>query len=462
LSEPEKGDKSRFQWSAEEAGRPERAIVLVPELPKKLGETVGPDDLSINASGKVLRRSGSSKLEEAIGLARAISLDVVHSGLVPLKETRPATLFGTGKTDEIAGIVKAEDIGLAIVDHPLSPVQQRNLEKAWNCRVLDRTGLILEIFGERARTREGRLQVELARLNYQKGRLVRQWTHLERQRGGLGKTGGPGETQIEADRRLLQDRIIRLERDLEKVRRTRTLHRAKRKKIPTPVIALAGYTNAGKSTLFNKLTGADVFAKDLLFATLDPTLRRLKLPKGGECIISDTVGFVSNLPTTLVAAFRATLEEVLEAELILHVRDIADPDSAAQAADVYAILGELGIGDDGRARVLEVWNKIDLIDEQALEAIRATRKSGEGAPILVSAVTGEGLPDLLAAIERKIGNSVREMDIRLAISEMPRIGWVYENAEVLSRTDEEDGSVRLTVRVAPASIADFERYSVAS
>jgi GTP-binding protein HflX len=461
LSEPEKGEKSRFQWSAEEAGRPERAIVLVPELPKKPAETVGPDDLSINASGKILRRSGSSKLEEAIGLARAISLDVVHSGLVPLKETRPATLFGTGKTDEIAGIVKAEEIGLAIVDHPLSPIQQRNLEKAWNCKVLDRTGLILEIFGERARTREGRLQVELARLNYQKGRLVRQWTHLERQRGGLGKTGGPGETQIEADRRLLQDRIIRLERDLEKVRRTRTLHRAKRKKIPTPVIALAGYTNAGKSTLFNKLTGADVFAKDLLFATLDPTLRRLKLPKGGEAILSDTVGFVSNLPTTLVAAFRATLEEVLEAELILHVRDIADPDSAAQAADVYAILSELGIGDDGRARVLEVWNKIDLIERPALEAIRSTRKTGEGAPILVSAVTGEGLSELLDAIEQRIGNAARELDIRLRVSEMARIGWVYDNAEVLARTDEEDGSVRLTVRVAPASIADFERYAVA-
>jgi GTP-binding protein HflX len=301
--------------------------------------------------------------------------------------------------------------------------------------------------------------VELAHLNYQKGRLVRQWTHLERQRGGLGKTGGPGETQIEADRRQLQDRILRLEKDLDKVSRTRSLHRAKRKKAPTPVVALAGYTNAGKSTLFNALTGSDVFAKDLLFATLDPTLRRLKLPRGSEAVISDTVGFVSDLPTMLVAAFRATLEEVLEADLILHVRDIADPDSAAQAADVYAILAQLGIGQDGHENVLEVWNKIDLIEPDALAAIRATRKDGEGAPVLVSAVTGEGMDELLAIIEARIGSSAQEMEIHLGLADMNRLGWVYSNSDVLDRRDEEDGSVTLKVRVQPAAVNAFQRYA---
>jgi GTP-binding protein HflX len=459
LSEAEKGSKSRFQWSSEEAGQPERAIVLVPEFPRRGPSTAAGSELAINASGRAIRRSGASRLAEAEGLARAISLNVVQSGLVPLKEARPATLFGTGKTEEIAGTIKADEIGLAIVDHPLTPVQQRNLEKAWNCKVLDRTGLILEIFGERARTKEGRLQVELAHLNYQKGRLVRQWTHLERQRGGLGKTGGPGETQIEADRRQLQERILRLERDLDKVSRTRSLHRAKRKKIPTPVVALAGYTNAGKSTLFNAMTGSQVFAKDLLFATLDPTLRKLKLPNGSEAILSDTVGFVSDLPTMLVAAFRATLEEVLEAELILHVRDIADPDSAAQAADVYTILSQLGIGQDGHEKVLEVWNKIDLVEPGALEAIRATRKDGQGAPILVSAATGEGMDALYAAIEERIGNAAQEMEIHLSVSQMNRLGWVYANSEVMDRRDEEDGSVTLIVRVPPASRTDFQRYA---
>lgn len=459
MTEADKGSKSRFQWSSEEAGRPERAIVLVPELSRRGADSQQGSDLTLNASGKAVRRSGASRLAEAEGLARAISLDVVQSGLVPLKETRPATLFGTGKTEEIAGSIKAGEIGLAIVDHPLTPVQQRNLEKAWNCKVLDRTGLILEIFGERARTKEGRLQVELAHLNYQKGRLVRQWTHLERQRGGLGKTGGPGETQIEADRRQLQDRILRLEKDLEKVSRTRSLHRAKRKKAPTPVVALAGYTNAGKSTLFNLLTGSQVFARDLLFATLDPTLRRLKLPGGGEVVMSDTVGFVSDLPTMLVAAFRATLEEVLEADIILHVRDIADPDSGAQAADVYAILAQLGIGQDGHENVLEVWNKIDLLDPDALEAIRANRKDGMAAPVLVSAVTGQGVDELLKVIEQRIGSGSQEMEIHLGVGDLNRLGWVYSNSEVLDRRDEDDGSITLKVRVPLASVSAFQRHA---
>ena len=367
MSDPEKGKSEKFQWTAEEAQKPERAIVLVPEFQENH------------------ERSREARLEEAVGLARAIALDVVDAGVISIKVPKPATLFGSGKVEEITGIIKSSDIGLAIIDHSISPKQQQNLEKAWNCKVLDRTGLILEIFGERAQTKEGTLQVELAHLNYQKGRLVRSWTHLERQRGGLGFVGGPGETQIEADRRLIQERINRLERDLAKVRRTRNLHRSKRKKVPHPVVALVGYTNAGKSTLFNKVTGANVMAKDLLFATLDPTLRQLNLPEGTRVILSDTVGFVSNLPTHLVAAFRATLEEVTEAELILHVRDIAHEDTDAQANDVYSVLNQLGIGEEGHSKVIEVWNKIDLLDGEALEAIRNVKSDRETEPLLVSA-----------------------------------------------------------------------------
>ena len=459
MSEYQRGTDSRFQWQAEESARPERALVIVPELKGRAAHT---SDIAANrgdshASTAVALRAPSARLAEAEGLARAISLEIVGSGLVAMKAVRPATLFGKGKVEEIAGMVKADEIGLVVVDHPLNPVQQRNLEKAWNCKVLDRTGLILEIFGERARTREGRLQVELAHLNYLKGRLVRQWTHLERQRGGLGKTGGPGETQIEADRRLLAERILRLEKDLEKVRRTRTLHRAKRRKVPTPIIALVGYTNAGKSTLFNRLTGAGVAARDQLFATLDPTLRKLALPQGRQVILSDTVGFVSDLPTTLVAAFRATLEEVVEADLILHVRDIADPETAAQAEDVYAVLDQIGIGEAGHAHVVEVWNKIDLVEAERLAALRE-RETGRDGPVLVSAATGEGMDRLLGRIEQHIGAADAIVDIHLGVEQLGSLPWVYGHGHVLERHDDEDGSVHMRVRVQPGEQVQFKHF----
>ncbi len=432
MSEPKDAKSSRFQWTAEEAEHPERTIVLVPEFRE-------PDP-----------RDRESRLEEAVGLANAIELEVVESGVIPVRQLRPATLFGKGKVEEIAGIIKSSKVGLAIVDHAITPVQQQNLEKFWNCKVLDRTGLILEIFADRAQTKEGRLQVELAHLNYQKGRLVRSWTHLERQRGGLGFVGGPGETQIEADRRMIQSRINSLELDLEKVRKTRTLHRSGRKKVPHPIIALVGYTNAGKSTLFNSLTGAGVMAKDQLFATLDPTLRQLKLPEGTTVILSDTVGFVSNLPTHLIAAFRATLEEVIEADLILHVRDIAQPDSEAQAADVYSVLSALGIAEDGHSKVAEVWNKIDLLDTESAQIIRDL-KHGVNAPILVSAITGKGTDELLKLIETRISGSKNVLEIILPVEKMGRLSWIYNHAHVIDRKDQEDGSIWLKLRAQPAS-----------
>jgi len=410
---------------------------------------LGKRALTAAGRGRLNERNEASRLTEAEGLAAAINLDIVHSGIVQLNKIKPGTLFGTGKVDELKGLVAALDAGLVIVDHPLTPVQQRNLEEEWNAKVLDRTGLILEIFGARAQTKEGRLQVELAHLNYQKGRLVRSWTHLERQRGGAGFLGGPGETQIESDRRQLQDKVNKLERELEKVRRTRSLHRSQRKKIPHPVVALVGYTNAGKSTLFNHLTGAQVMAKDMLFATLDPTLRQLHLPEGTQVILSDTVGFISDLPTHLVAAFRATLEEVIEAELILHVRDIADQDSAAQSEDVYTILSQLGVAENGHQRVVEVWNKIDLLESDALHAIRQTRVEDE-TPLLVSSITGEGTTSLLKLIEEKIAGSDNVLEFVLPLTAMGNLNWIYENAHVLERTDQEDGTLLLKVRVARA------------
>ncbi|MEZ2127514.1 MULTISPECIES: GTPase HflX [unclassified Sinorhizobium] len=402
-------------------------------------------------------RSPESRLDEARGLALAIDLDVVAGIIVPVNEPRPATLLGTGKIDEIRALLDESNAGLVIVDHPLTPVQQRNLEKEWNAKVIDRTGLILEIFGRRASTKEGTLQVELAHLNYQKGRLVRSWTHLERQRGGAGFMGGPGETQIEADRRLLQERILRLERELEQVVRTRQLHRAKRKKVPHPIVALVGYTNAGKSTLFNRITGAGVLAEDMLFATLDPTLRRMKLPHGRTVILSDTVGFISDLPTHLVAAFRATLEEVLEADLILHVRDMSDPDNQAQSADVLRILDDLGIDEaEGEKRIIEVWNKIDRLEPEAHDAM-VQKVAGNDSIVAVSAISGEGVDRLMAEISRRLSGVMTETTIVLPIDKLALLPWIYDHAIVDVREDNEDGSVTLDVRLTEAEAAELER-----
>nr|WP_244501854.1 GTPase HflX [Stappia sp. ES.058] len=387
-------------------------------------------------SGVAKRRSPEARLEEAIGLAAAIELEIVSSGIVNIATPKPGMLFGSGKVEELATIVEVEEIELLIVDHPLTPIQQRNLEKALKCKVLDRTGLILEIFGARASTAEGTLQVELAHLKWQKSRLVRSWTHLERQRGGLGFIGGPGETQIEADRRLIQERITRLERELAQVSRTRELHRAKRKKVPQPVVALVGYTNAGKSTLFNRLTRSDVFAKDLLFATLDPTLRRVALPHGREIILSDTVGFISDLPTHLIAAFRATLEEVTEADLVLHVRDISHEDTQAQAADVTTTLELLGLGEDREVNILEVWNKIDLLPAERRDGLLDANGAGQEA-VSVSAHTGAGMDDLLARIEMELSSGSVVFDVNLPADDGEAVAWLHRNTDVLERQDAE-------------------------
>lgn len=410
-----------------------------------------------------LGRSPKARLEEAVGLARAISLDVRAHGLVPLAKPRPATLFGSGKVEELAGLVRAEDAELVIVDHPLTPVQQRNLETAWNAKVLDRTGLILEIFGERARTREGRLQVELAHLVYQKSRLVRSWTHLERQRGGFGFLGGPGETQIESDRRLIGERIELIRGELEQVRRTRSLHRKARQRVPYPSVALVGYTNAGKSTLFNALTGADVLAEDTLFATLDPTFRAISLPHGSKAVLSDTVGFISDLPTTLIAAFRATLEEVLEADLILHVRDIADEASTHQRSDVHDVLAELGIDVEAEPeRLLEVWNKSDLLDAEARARLLNEAARAASRPCLVSAITGAGLQELCGEIETRLARARITVEVTLGPQDGALENWIYENCEVLLRSDQGEGVTTLRIRIAPEKRSALSRLAGAA
>ena len=401
-----------------------------------------------------LPRAAEARLAEAVGLAAPIGVTIVHSAIHPLRQRRPSTLLGEGQVAMVKQALEEQEASLVIVDAALTPVQQRNLERDWGAKVIDRTGLILEIFGERARTREGTLQVELAHLEYQRTRLVRSWTHLERQRGGFGFLGGPGESQIEIDRRLIGERIIKLKRELEQVRRTRGLHRKARERVPYPVIALVGYTNAGKSTLLNALTGAAVYAQDQLFATLDPTMRQITLPSGRHAILSDTVGFISDLPTQLIEAFRATLEEVAAADIILHVRDVAHPDSTAQRNDVNAVLDEMTEGADAaldggwRGRCIEVLNKADLLGGP--EAI-ASRAAGG---LAVSALTGEGLDVLRATLDSRLSETMVTERFEVPSEDGSRLAWLYRHGEVLDRQETED-SIQLTVRISPANRARY-------
>ena len=413
-----------------------RAIVLNPEIRKRGA------------------RDGEARLEEAVGLAAAIELDVVHDETVRVTRVRPATMIGGGVVERIHGLIKMLEVDLVVVNAALTPIQQRNLERAWECKVIDRTGLILEIFGARARTHEGVLQVELASLGYQRSRLVRSWTHLERQRGGFGFLGGPGESQIEIDRRLIDQRIGKLNRELARVKRTRALHRSARKRIPTPVVALVGYTNAGKSTLFNKLTGANVMAQDLLFATLDPTMRQITLPSGQDVVLSDTVGFISDLPTGLIAAFQATLEEVREADLVVHVRDISHAQSNTQKEDVKLVLSELGLDLEVRTLV-EVLNKIDLMhDSEKEETIARAHRNDD--VVAVSAITGEGCEALVGYIDERLARSRRVVDIALDAADGAAVAWLYAHGDVRGRLDE-GRNLTVSVSIDPAELGRFQQ-----
>ena len=436
MSAPEASNGS----TRETGGPPTRAAVVRPRL----------------SGNRFEPRDEQARLEEAVGLAAAIELDVVLSEVLPVNRVRPSAFIGTGAIERLKGAIGDLGIKVAIFDCRLSPVQQRNLERALDCKVIDRTGLILEIFGARARTHEGRLQVELAALSYQRSRLVRSWTHLERQRGGFGFLGGPGESQLEIDRRLIGDRIVRLKRELDDVRRTRELQRRGRRRADLPVVALVGYTNAGKSTLFNRLTASDVFAKDLLFATLDPTMRAVRLPSGRNVVLSDTVGFIADLPTDLIAAFRATLEEVIEADVIVHVRDVAHPDSEAQRQDVESVLSEIGLHERIVAgELVEALNKIDLIDDVARRRLLGSTPSAAARRVPISALSGEGIEDLLAAIDAALATEETAVVLDVPQSDGALLAWLYRHGRVLERHDGE-GTTHLRVLLDPAARARLD------
>lgn len=394
-----------------------------------------------SVSGKEISLAPDSRLEEAVRLAEAISLNVVYSEIVKVREIKPSIFFGNGFLENLQNKIAESEIELVVVDTSLTPIQQRNLEKRLKIKVIDRTALILEIFGERANTKEGNLQVELAHLTYQRSRLVRSWTHLERQRGGAGFLGGPGETQIELDRRIIDDKIVRIKKDLEKVKKTRELQRGARKRIPYPVVALVGYTNAGKSSLFNRLTNAKVFAEDLLFATLDPTMRKLRLPSGREVILSDTVGFISDLPHELVMSFRATLEEVLAADIVVHVRDLANPDNNQQKQDVLNVLKNLGLENiETRNNYLEIWNKIDLLSDEGQRFVKENAKRNSYI-IPASALSGEGCDEFLKAVDKKLSENHKIIEVEIPSSDGKLIAWLYKNAEVLNIKSQDEKQI---------------------